>query len=75
MCPSLDAALGAAHDLGKLQGSSQRLNPVPHKCSCCDGWGKRETEGPIAHCPTNPECPACKGKGVLWGLAQEEATK
>ena len=48
---------------------------VPHKCPCCDGMGKVSrpswVAGDVDIWTSSTvgelfECPACKGKGIVW---------
>jgi hypothetical protein len=50
---------GQYHDCGgtpTLTRGTIQIQTKPHKCPCCDGWGKREST----------QCTACGGAGVLW---------
>lgn len=42
---------------------------TPHKCPCCDGWGKRVLNEGYSHLHIGYEeviCAACHGNGVVW---------
>ena len=39
---------------------------TPHRCPCCDGWGKRSDSRPLLVMPDPVPCPACQGTGALW---------
>lgn len=38
---------------------------MPHKCPCCDGWGKRPKRNAEGNWE-DTDCPSCSGTGVVW---------
>jgi DnaJ-class molecular chaperone len=46
---------------------SAGLSATPHKCPCCDGWGKRDAVRSADSVTQRLEdCPSCSGSGVIW---------
>lgn len=38
---------------------------MPHKCPCCDGWGKRPKRNAEGNWE-DTDCPSCGGTGLVW---------
>lgn len=38
----------------------------PHKCPCCDGYGRREVAQAMGTTIRYEQCHACKGTGIVW---------